>query len=318
MKNPRSTRKQAFAGLLVSALFLFGTTSILAGGGGSSSKPLDGVHPIVLSHGLFGWGEDSNGVVSIASYWGGMDDYLRSEGAVVYAPTKSALGSNEDRAAQMKSKILYWMAANGYSKVHIIGHSQGGLDSRYMISNLGMSSKVTSLTTLSTPHRGSPVADIVEDVIPDWLLPFVSDVIEALTKLVWSGSEQDGIDAMNALTTTGLASFNSYTPNASGVTYNSWAAKMAWADPVQHPLMWLVYPACWAGGLVSPVHSAANDGLVPVSSSKWGNYKGTVEHSWYATGLDHLQISNTMYSGQAYFDVEGFFLRIAQDAKAVQ
>ncbi|MCB1173315.1 MAG: alpha/beta fold hydrolase [Leptospiraceae bacterium] len=291
---------------------------LMASGGGSAAKPLDGTHPIVLSHGLFGWGEDSNGVVSIANYWGGMDDYLRSEGASVYAPTKSALGSNEDRAAQMKSKILYWMAANGYSKVHVIGHSQGGLDSRYMIANLGMAAKVSSLTTLSTPHRGSPVADIVETVLPNWLEPFVADVLEALTRLVWSGSQQDGLNAMNALTTSGLSQFNQYTPNASSVKYISWAAKMAWADPIQHPLMWLTHPACWAGGVASAVHSSANDGLVPVSSSKWGTYKGEVSHSWYATGLDHLQISNTMYSGNAYYDVEGFYLRIAQDAKAVQ
>lgn len=310
--------KKLAIGTMIAVSFLFGTTSIFAGGGGSSAKPLEGAHPIVLSHGLFGWGEDSNGVVSIINYWGGMDDYLRSQGAAVYAPTKSALGSNEDRGAQMKSKILYWMAANGYSKVHMLGHSQGGLDSRAMITNLGMSSKVTSLTTLSTPHRGSPVADIVNDVVPSWLLPFVADVIEALVRLVWSGSQQDGLNAMNALTTSGLSSFNSYTPNASGVKYFSYAAKMTWADPIQHPLMWLTHPACWAGGLASSAHSAGNDGLVPVSSSKWGTYKGEVGHAWYVSGIDHLQISNTLWSGQSYFDVEGLYLKIGKDAKASQ
>lgn len=310
--------KKITFGTMIAVLFFMGTTTLIAGGGGSSAKPLEGTHPIVLSHGLFGWGEDSNGVVSIVNYWGGMDEYLRSQGADVYAPTKSALGSNADRGQQMKSKILYWMAANGYSKVHIIGHSQGGLDSRYMIANLGMSSKVTSLTTLSTPHRGSPVADIVEDVIPSWLMPFVANVIEALTRLVWSGNQQEGIDAMNALTTSGLANFNAYTPNASGVKYYSWAAKMTWADPVQHPLMWLTHPACWAGGVASAVHSSSCDGLVPVSSSKWGTYKGEVGHAWYVSGIDHLQISNTLWSGQTYFDVEGLYLQIGQDAKSSQ
>lgn len=300
--------------LFVSVLFMSFSSTLLASGG-SSSKPLEGSYPIILSHGLFGWGEDSNGVVSIVDYWGGMDDYLRSQGASVYAPTKSALGSNEDRGQQMKEKILYYMAANGHSKVHIVGHSQGGLDSRAMISNLGMSSKVSSLTTLSTPHRGSPVADIVKSVVPNWLLPFVADVIEALVKLVWSGSEQDGLNAMNALTTEGLAAFNSYTPNRSGVKYFSYGAHMTWADPIQHPLMWLVHPACWAGGVASSVHSSANDGLVPVSSAKWGTWKGEVDFAWYVSGIDHLQISNTMFSGQAYFDVEGFFLNIAKDAK---
>ena len=45
-------------------------------------------------------------------------------------------------------------------KIHIIAHSMGGLDSRYMISKLGMADRVLSLTTISTPHHGSPIADI--------------------------------------------------------------------------------------------------------------------------------------------------------------
>ena len=98
----------------------------LMAGGGSSSKPLAGSYPIVLSHGLFGWGDsDGSGVISIVEYWGGMDDYLRSQGVAVYAPTKTATQSNEYRAQELKNKLNYWMAANGYSKVHILGHALG-------------------------------------------------------------------------------------------------------------------------------------------------------------------------------------------------
>jgi triacylglycerol lipase len=309
-----SSRKLASAGLISLCLFVFATSSLLAGGGGSSSKPLQGSHPIVLSHGLFGWGEDSGGVISIVNYWGGMDDYLRSQGAVVYAPTKSAAQSNEVRGQQLKDKINYWTAANGYSKVHIVGHSQGGLDSRYMISNLGMAGKTSTLTTLSTPHRGSPIADIVNAVIPGWMEPFVAAVLEGLVSLIWSGSQQDALAALNSLTTSGMAAFNSYTPNASGVKYYSYAAHMTWADPIQHPLMFLLHPACYAGGLFKGM-GGSNDGLVPVSSSKWGTYKGEPSYSWWVSGLDHLQISNTLNSGQTYFDVEGFYLGLAQNAK---
>lgn len=309
------TVKPAGVGLFSILVFAFATSSVFAGGGGSSnSQPLAGSHPIVLSHGLFGWGEDSNGVVSIVSYWGGMDDYLRSKGVAVFAPTKSAAGSNEARGQQLKDKINYWMAANNYGKVHIMGHSQGGLDSRYMIANLGMRSKTSTLTTISTPHRGSPVADIVETVIPNWLEPFVGAVFNGLTRIIWSGSDQDALAAMNSLTTDGLAAFNSYTPNASGVKYYSYTSKMAFADLIQHPLMGILHPVCYAGGLFKGM-GGANDGLVPVSSAKWGVYKGGPSYSWWVTGIDHLQITNTLWSGQAYFDVEGFFLGMAQNAK---
>ena len=44
-------------------------------------------------------------------------------------------------------------------KVHIITHSMGGLDARRMIVDVpGMAEKVATLTTIATPHLGSPAA----------------------------------------------------------------------------------------------------------------------------------------------------------------
>ena len=50
--------------------------------------------------------------------------------------------------------------------LHIIARtSMGGLDSRFLLSNnlLGLADRVVSLSTVSTPHRGSPVADLIWD-----------------------------------------------------------------------------------------------------------------------------------------------------------
>ncbi len=300
--------------ILVAASMLL-TTSIFAGGGGSSSKPLDGSYPIILSHGLFGWGTDGGtGVIGIIDYWGGMPDYLRDQGAVVYAPTKTATQSNEYRAQELKNDINYFMAANGYSKVHVMGHSQGGLDSRYMVSNLGMSSKVRTLTSISSPHRGSPFADIVEGVLPDWLEGSVSAVLGVVTQIIWGGSQQDALAALGSLSTDGMAVFNSNTPNASGVKYYSYSSHITIPDLIQHPLMGILHPINGAGGLFKGM-GFSNDGLVPLSSAKWGTWKGEPNWPWYTTGLDHLQITNTLWSGQAWFDVEGFFLGMAKNAK---
>ena len=46
----------------------------------------------------------------------------------------------------------------------------GGLDSRYLIAKLGYGdrrSAIASLTTISTPHRGSAIADVLLRIIPD-------------------------------------------------------------------------------------------------------------------------------------------------------
>ena len=41
-----------------------------------------------------------------------------------------------------------------YPKVHLICHSFGGVDARLALSEMGLSDKVHSLTTLATPHHG--------------------------------------------------------------------------------------------------------------------------------------------------------------------
>ncbi|PJZ69863.1 lipase [Leptospira perolatii] len=303
-------------GLFLLVLIFFGG-SLFASGGGSSSKPLAGTYPIVLSHGLFGWGTDSSGVISLINYWGGMDTYLQSQGATVYAPTKTAAQSNETRGLQLRDKINVYMAANGFTKVHILGHSQGGLDSRYAISNLGLSTKVSTLTTLNSPHYGSPIADLVKAVIPNWLKPFVSSVLAVLVKLVYGGGQQDALAALGSLTTDGMAVFNSHNPNKSGVKYYSYGSYITIPDLIQHPLMGILHPACAAGGLFNG-QGATNDGLVPYSSLKWGTFKGGPSYGILTTGIDHLQASNTLGSGKTWYDVEGYFLQMAQNMKANQ
>lgn len=303
---------------LVFSLGLLLSTAAYAGGGGSAAKPLQGMYPIVLSHGLFGWGDsDPTGLINVIKLWGGMDDYLRSQGAAVYAPAKSAANSNEVRARQLKEKVLYYMAANGLSKVHIVGHSQGALDSRYMIANLGMAPKVATYTSLAGPHRGSPVANVFDAVLPDWLKPYVSTVIGILVRIVYGQSEQDAAASLAALTTSGMSAFNAATPDVPAVKYFSYAARMTWADPIQHPSTAVLHPICGLGGIALGL-GFDNDGLVNTTSAKWGHYRGEPSYPWTTTGIDHGQIANNFWTGQNFFDVEGFFLKFAKEAKVNQ
>ena len=52
-------------------------------------------------------------------------------------------------------------------KVNIIAHSMGGLDARYLAATLGYAPKIASITTLSTPHGGSNIADVGLGLAPD-------------------------------------------------------------------------------------------------------------------------------------------------------
>jgi len=121
------------------------------------TKPLK--YPVVLCHGLFGF--DKKGPANIpflqVRYWNKIQKYLEQLGCKVSVPKVSPAGGVKYRAQELSNFI-----ESNFPKqqVHLIAHSMGGLDCRYLITHLKQRSfKVLTLTTLSTPHRGSPFMD---------------------------------------------------------------------------------------------------------------------------------------------------------------
>ncbi len=60
----------------------------------------------------------------------------------------------------MKDRIL--KVTDGFTRwprVHIFAHSMGGLDARWMIYKYNLPHRIASVTTIGTPHHGSPEAD---------------------------------------------------------------------------------------------------------------------------------------------------------------
>ena len=284
---------------------------------GLFAGPLDGTC-IALVHGILGF-DDTQGLAGgLVKYWGGLDGYLRSQGAKVTTPGSSPLNSIAVRAQLTRDNLVPWMAANSCTKVHLIGHSQGGLVVRYMASNttLGFKSKVATVSTVDAVHKGAPLADIVLGIIPSWLQPWANTALGLFSQLFYGKKPMDVIAMGKSLAVSTVNSFNAATPNVSGMKYYSYANKMAWADPIQHILMAPTHPITWAGGLWYGL-GGANDGVVPFESQKWGAYKGEASgQKWFATGIDHLQATNLEWSGQNFFDVTGWYLGIAQTAKA--
>ena len=93
--------------------------------------------------------------------WGRIDQMLIDRGYTVYKSGADAFGSVKTNAAQLKDEITTVLKENGTDKVNIIAHSKGELDAKYMIRELGMAPHVASLTTLCTPHHGSPIASFI-------------------------------------------------------------------------------------------------------------------------------------------------------------
>lgn len=49
----------------------------------------------------------------------------------------------------------------GYERIHVVGHSMGGLVARYYVQRLGGDARVHTLVTLGTPHQGTRAARLL-------------------------------------------------------------------------------------------------------------------------------------------------------------
>src|SRR5262249_930507 len=141
------------------------------------------------------------------------------------------------RARQLKEQI----EKTGWKKFNIIAHSAGGLDSRYMISKLGMADRVASLTTVSSPHRGVWYAD--------WCLKWVMEKQKGFKLWDWFGLERQGIYDIGVKNMT--AKFNPETPDAPGVRYFSFGGSQPF---------WLAVPPLNSALLVNTICEKAAAG----------------------------------------------------------
>ncbi|MGD9164818.1 MAG: hypothetical protein PVF13_08675, partial [Chromatiales bacterium] len=119
------------------------------------SIEFDSSIPFVLAHGIAAdassWDATSSpGVLST------MDD----NGVLYTRFTTGMYGSVGSNAIDLKNQILGFLDTVKSDQVHIIAHSKGGLDSQALAKLSPPEFELLSLSTLSTPHRGSVAADL--------------------------------------------------------------------------------------------------------------------------------------------------------------
>ncbi len=124
-------------------------------------------YPIVLVHGIM--------LKDIGFFraFGRIEQVLKADGNQVFSSRIDGFGTTKTNAMQLKQEVLKLLSETGAEKVNIIAHSKGGLDSKRMIQELGMEDAVASLTTLCTPHKGSPIATRLLH-LPKWLLSWIN------------------------------------------------------------------------------------------------------------------------------------------------
>ncbi len=115
--------------------------------------------PIVLAHGLFGFKQINLGPLRLTTYFRGIPEWLSASGNRVLVTKVPPIAGIGQRARILANEIE---SAFPDEPVHIIGHSSGGLDARWLLTDASWRSHILSLTTIGTPHLGSAIADFAK------------------------------------------------------------------------------------------------------------------------------------------------------------
>lgn len=110
-------------------------------------------------------------------------------------------------AARLAEEVEALVAETGYERIHVVGHSLGGLIARYYVTRLGGDARVHTLVTLGTPHRGTFNAygwpsNLCRQLRPgsDLMRELSAEVSECRTRFVayWSDLDQMVFPQRNA------------------------------------------------------------------------------------------------------------------------
>lgn len=137
--------------------------------------------PVVLLHGIY---DTARKMERLAGYF-------RSRGRNAYpfsvAPSSGEVGL-EILAAQLQGHIERTFPAG--QRIDLVGFSMGGLICRYYLQRLGGLGRVRRFVTISTPHRGSLLAWLVENPACRQMRPgsrFLRDLASDVGRLAVAG-----------------------------------------------------------------------------------------------------------------------------------
>jgi hypothetical protein len=181
-------------------------------------------------------------------------------------------------------------------RCHIIGYSMGGIVMRYAVNHLTvqdpelgevpLKDRVLSMTSASTPHRGTPAAEVIARYMGD-LDPGMMQMGE--TQI---GVFNDPNDTAN------------YSPIVEGIPAYSYQSYLDSASEAQGFPERLGYQAICQDYAHRPDHpDCTNDGIVPTASQAWGRVLGRfhVPHGFFGGDLGFSPDAVDVYEAHWHF-----------------
>lgn len=247
-------------------------------------------YPILLVHGIIF--KESK----IFKSFGKIGEKLKEQGYCVYISKQDGFGTIKNNAEQLKTQIEEILQKEDTDKINLIAHSKGGLDCKYLIKELQMQDSVASLTTLCTPHKGSPVASGIMK-FPKFLLKFVAFWVN-LWYRIFGDKHPDSYTVCQELQ---QHDDEEPFPYADKIYCQSFSTSMKKANDdfvMGIPLIFSRY-----------FEKSETDGLVPVNSTVFGNYRG----SCLPDPVSHSQIVDFMVSKKKKEKIYSFYYAICQE-----
>ncbi len=291
-------------------------------------------YPIILAHGFN---------TSTTNFWrfNEVDVVLIEDGHDVVLGSVPPFDTPAVRAEFLARQVDELLERSGAEKVNMVCFSMGGIDCRYLVSEdgLGYGDRVASVTTISSPHRGTYVADIAVGLLPDEDDARAIDALATLFGRTFSEVADDShiVAGLQSMSERGMVEFNATTDDHPGVMYQSWAGVSSVAG-LPNPRRNAETDACTddegevllmrhegtidrmdallvgaAGFVAHGTQLRPNDGVCTVESAKWGRFRGCYPG-------DHLDAAGQINDGgpdpRTGFDHLRFYRNLAFDLAA--
>ncbi len=247
-------------------------------------------YPIVLAHGAAGF----DSLFGVLDYWFGIESALEDGGANVFVTQVSPLNTPQVRGELLIDQLETIVAVTGKAKLNLIGHSQGGLDIRYVAAV--RPDLVASVTTVGSPHLGADIAGFLVGNFANGgfgqvVLSFFGNALgNILGLLSGTTNPNDAIAALQGLTPAAATAFNAAYPaglpasycgqgaaTVGGIRFYSWSGTGVLTNAFD------IGDA--ALGVASLFYDEANDGLVERCSSHLGQ---VLRDNYFMNHLDEV------------------------------
>ncbi|MCB9668939.1 MAG: triacylglycerol lipase [Alphaproteobacteria bacterium] len=264
-------------------------------------------YPIFLLHGMAG----TDTFVGAVDYFNGVKDTLEADGYTIGVGAVDPFQITPGRAVQWASHLDAFFADGRHRKVNLVGHSQGGMDARYLTAHLDPDQRVASVLTIGTPHRGTAVAAVGAGLLQH------SGITEAMVEAAIGGlasfydveSDEAIVEQIQGLAPDAMEEFNTLVPDRADVYYASWGGKSC--QLLDFFCLWqndgeVITAPLAATHLLLKVLEGDNDGLVSVESARWGVDYGALP----ADHADQIGLLNVFdFDHLAFYEEEAAWLR---------